>query len=832
MSLLSLPLDNLVQGISQQPYLQRLGSQAEVQVNGLSSVVDGLSKRPPTRHILRIHPYPDTSVFVHAINRDLNEKYLMLIRNGSLVVHTLDGEQVPVAAPDGGQYLAENVGNPEEDFAAVTVADYTFILNKRVQVRKDLIDKTDQRPAEALVWIRQSNYSMKYSVHVDGASATYTTPNAEGPWSAAYITSDYIAGSLATQLQANLGGPSGPYYVEMVGGAAFYVKRDDNAEFAISIADGMGDMAMKLAKGSVARMSDVPAKCKPGFVIRVRGSSDTVRDDYYMTYEAQPGNQYAGVWVECAKPNEIRSFDKATMPHVLVRESSGTFTFRQFDWQPRMVGDVEKTCPFPTFAEKTINDIFFHRNRLGFLSDENIIFSRAGGSAGSIGYDNWFRGTALQTLDDDPIDIGTTNTKVSILNFAVPFNEKLLLFSDQTQFQIAVSQGMLTPKTISVNPTTQFEAARGCRPVGAGTSVYFATERGLYSNVREYYLDGDKQANDAADITAHCPAYLPEGMFKIAASTAENMLVALCRGSQNNFQEVPDPATNVRNRLYVYRWFSQNGNKMQSSWSYWELEPEVTILAAEFFGSNLYLVVTRPEGTYLEVIATDPGRHDEVALNGGVAAVDVAPMTVNLDRRFSEQGTFLPPEYDPVSNTTTFIAPYHINPYDSRFKLVAWYNNIDFRPGQVVEHTREPIDGSRTIITVQGRLDYFFAGIEYLFRYQFSTQVLRDKEGQKMSGNARVQLKRGFLNYTDSGYFIVQVRMTGRDPFHYIFSGRKLGSLKNLIGEMAIETGTFSFPILSQNTECEIEIFNPSYLPSNFLAANIELYNKQRGRRL
>ena len=44
-SLTSYSIPNLAQGISQQPDAQRDPSQAEIQVNGMSSIVEGLRKR-------------------------------------------------------------------------------------------------------------------------------------------------------------------------------------------------------------------------------------------------------------------------------------------------------------------------------------------------------------------------------------------------------------------------------------------------------------------------------------------------------------------------------------------------------------------------------------------------------------------------------------------------------------------------------------------------------------------------------------------------------------------------------------------------------------------
>ena len=57
------------------------------------------------------------------------------------------------------------------------------------------------------------------------------------------------------------------------------------------------------------------------------------------------------------------------MPHALVREADGTFTLKRLEWDNRESGDDDSN-PYPTFIDNTISDIFFYRNRLGFISDE------------------------------------------------------------------------------------------------------------------------------------------------------------------------------------------------------------------------------------------------------------------------------------------------------------------------------------------------------------------------------------------------------------------------------------------------------------------------------
>ena len=87
-------------------------------------------------------------------------------------------------------------------------------------------------------------------------------------------------------------------------------------------------------------------------------------------------------------------FDRSTMPHVLVRATNNTFTFKQFEWSGRIAGDYA-SAPNPTFVGSQIKNINVFRNRLVFLADENVIMSAADN------YDRFFPETVQTVVDSD-----------------------------------------------------------------------------------------------------------------------------------------------------------------------------------------------------------------------------------------------------------------------------------------------------------------------------------------------------------------------------------------------------------------------------------------------
>lgn len=798
MSLISTTIPNLVNGVSQQPYALRLASQCQEQINGHSSVVEGLRKRPGTRHIARLEGVSG-SAFIHTINRDKQEQYVVVIEGGDLRVFDLDGNEIPVSFPNGKAYLQAETYR--DTFRCVTVADYTFVLNTTKAVQEGT-STTPSRPFEALAWVKQGSYGAKYTLNVAGKTASYTVPNGSDPSHATSVTTDNIAEQLRSGIISALGaGWSITRY-----GSTLHIKKGDGSSFAISSDDSIGDNGMEVIAKKTQRFSNLPARAVNGFTVEVVGDQTSAFDNYYVKYDTESTSSTNGVWKETVNGGEHDSFDELTMPHGLIREADGSFTFKPLEWNKRTVGDLDSN-PFPSFVGSTINDIFFHRNRLGFISDENIIFSKAGD------YFNFFIGTATAVLDDDPIDIGVSHTKVSILRHAIPFNETLLLFSDQTQFQLG-SADILTPDTVSVNQTTEFECSLRAKPVGAGRYVYFAVNRGTFTGLREYYVDGETESEEAAEVTGHVPKYIPGGVFKIAACGNEDMLVVLS-------DEAP-------HEMFVYKFYWSAGEKLQSSWSRWRIEDNAQVLNCDFIESRLYLLIQRPDGVHLETMNLEPG-----AIEQGW------DIHVHLDSAVKETDTVLTfNENDPTlvgDDTTTVELPYKLEDDDKVQVIVApGGSRVE---GVIVSNFTVDNTGANTKLTLKGdwRNQPFFIGRPYEFRYRFSTMVIKEESiggGQMTIGEGRIQLRKVTVLYNNTGYFRAEVTPFRRDTYTYTFSGRVVGSGRNLIGRVSIEEGKFKIPMAAKNDQVVLELVNDTFLPSYFLSAEWEAFYTIRSRRI
>ena len=76
MTLLVNSVPNLAQGVSQQHDNLRYPGQCDEQINAWATVVEGLLKRPNTRHTSKLFTSKvSNDAFVHFINRDDNNQF-------------------------------------------------------------------------------------------------------------------------------------------------------------------------------------------------------------------------------------------------------------------------------------------------------------------------------------------------------------------------------------------------------------------------------------------------------------------------------------------------------------------------------------------------------------------------------------------------------------------------------------------------------------------------------------------------------------------------------------------------------------------------------------
>lgn len=824
MALISVAVPNMLNGISQQTPGLRFATQAEVQENGYSSPVEGLGKRPPTEHVASMISGSAGSSHVHVIDRgDGTERYVVVIRNGSIKVFDTAGVEKTVNVASGASAYLTVTGAAESTFKAVSIGDYTFILN-REKVPALQTTATAAAVNECLVWVKQGAYATKYkiagdltaeytsgasSLHSGATNAVSTVDGETFPSGTSWADTIYIAAQLK-------GTYAGTGFTHTRVGYTIHSTR--TSSFNISADDGLSGNGLGLIKDSVQSFSDLPSVAKDGMIVKIEGLPDSFQDDYWVAFDSKNGTSIGdGIWVETIAPSTKYLFDYTTMPHVLIRQSDGTFMFKQADgvtpgsgvpvgadysaakWAERRVGD-DNTNSSPSFVGQAINDIFLFRGRLGFLTGESIVLSEVSE------FFNFWRTTVTALLDSDPIDVSSAYPSITIFRSAIPFSERLVVFSDQTQF-ILQGTPILAPGTATLSVIANYDCLNRPRPVVAGESIFFAFDRGGYSGVREMIANPDDTTLlQAPDISAQIPKYIPGKIIQMSASTHDNVLVALADGEQSS--------------LYVYKWLNSQDARVQASWSKWTFEGG-TVLGATWSKSELFIVIQRTQGLFLEKVIVEPNRRDQYS-----------QFIVALDRRI-DQSKFVSLSYNAGTGKTTIVLPYHVI-QPSRLRVVA-KATLSTEAGYVYS-IDTATSGSATII-VNGNLTGvgLWVGETYDFRYEFSVPYLKQEaEGARAAlASGRFQLRNMSVIYSRSSFF--KARVTHRlnsIQYTYTFTGNVLGTGLGIIGDTPVNDGTYKFPIYGKNDEMRVEILNDTHLPSYFLSAEYESSYDTRTQRI
>ena len=204
MPLISKSVPNLLGGVSQQPDAVRYDNQCEAMDNSFPSVLDGLIKRPPTEHVRKITEVshsssdPDT-YFTHAIPLDADNQFMLIINNDpstpTITVQNLDGTTpTAVLVPSGTDYLKTLSGySAAKDIRAITIADYTFLVN-RSQVTAMKAALSGSRSPESLLYIKDGDYGTTYTAEIDTKTHRPSARHFDG-------ADDYFSSADNTSLQ-------------------------------------------------------------------------------------------------------------------------------------------------------------------------------------------------------------------------------------------------------------------------------------------------------------------------------------------------------------------------------------------------------------------------------------------------------------------------------------------------------------------------------------------------------------------------------------------------------------------------------------------------------
>ncbi|MGL5456733.1 MAG: hypothetical protein ACRDB3_17830 [Citrobacter telavivensis] len=591
----------LIQGMSQQPPAVRLDGQVTYQLNTVPDVVDGVKTRPGTSHVKALTAVVSDNTHFHHYRRgdDVEEYFIVTSPNVLPMVFDKNGNECIVNV-EGNPNAYISSATPSKSIRMLTIADFTFIVNKDKVVRA----RPDATPVVgdvALVFCAYGQYGTKYNISLDGFfAAEYVTPTGSDPGHVELIKTEHIATELYNKL-TSWGGISA-YYVDRIG-TTLVIRRKDGLSINVSTSDGAKGKDLVAIKNRVTSTDLLPSKAPAGYKVQIYPTGSKPESRYWLEAVAQEGGNTVA-WNECLGPGLKLGFDKSTMPHVLVREDVvngiARFKLRQGDWVDRDAGD-DTTNPFPSFLDQKLGAIFMVQNRLCLGNGEAVAMARTSR------FFEFFRPTVLSPLSTDPIDVFSDASEVYELTDSVSLDGDTVVFSRTAQFLLPGDKA-LTKENAVLRPTTTFECAPNVPPVATGDAVMFAFEEGAYSGVREFFTDSTTDTKKAQPTTYHVNKLIEGKVRAMEASSNFNRLFVL--------------TDKHKHRIYVYDWLWQGQEKVQSAWHIWEFANGCNVHAMFYSTEKVYVIITRLDGTtYLEVMElSDPlveGQDDPFRIDRG-----------------------------------------------------------------------------------------------------------------------------------------------------------------------------------------------------------------------
>ena len=653
-------IPNFLGGVSKQNDDKKLEGQVTECINGYPDPTYGLLKRPGMKFIEKLKDSGGTAfnkaaldgAVWHFIDRGAGSSYIAAIKGTNVYAWKTDGTWCTVTNT-GTSYLT---GTGSNDYHFRSIQDTTIITNKTVSTAMNAAGTYVANSVATLKLLSLVN-AFDYTVTIQGIEATVTAQtsttfddmllyDASGVNTNHHLI-DKIKAVIEAQHTASNSDFNGIWYLEGYNNSivikrstgANAVKTDYSAvtgtpvAFEIDARGGQSNTSLEVFEDDVTDVSKLPLESFGGHIVRVLNSA-TAADDYYVKFVAHDTtlNRGRGYWQETTARDVSTSLTASTMPHALINTGDTTFTFGPLTWVDRLTGD-DITNPQPSFIGKKINASFFYNNRLGFLSEDNIIFGVANDSY------NFFAKSALTQIDSDPIDVNVSSVRPVTLTDVVPAPQGLVVFASKQQFLVlATESGVLTPSSTLVRSISTYESDPNISPLEVGNSIAFVNKVTGYSKLFYMQLREVGQSPSVVDISKTVLEWIPDTVDDLIVSPQNSMVVLVDRQSSY---------------IYIFRFYNNGQSDVMQAWTKWQVTG--TIQSADILDDEMLIVAQHRDEYTINTI-----KLDEVPTGSVTATADSTTGNACLDMaarpKHPTGGTAV--VYDSSTDTTAIYTPF------------------------------------------------------------------------------------------------------------------------------------------------------------------------------
>jgi len=584
-------IDNYLGGVSRQSDDKKLPGQVKECLNGYPDPTFGLTKRPGFEWLANLGTGTtyDSSKWFY-IHRDADEKYIGCIKPASGgspgdidIWNATSGTVCTVNYGTGAQaYLT----GARVNYDILTVQDTSIITNNLITAAK-IADPAFVTKTRATLILSDTAIDSPYSVTLNaGGGASDQTFSVTSTSTETYDT-------LLTKLKNGIDALSISGLTVTKYAATLELSRvvsGTRTAFGITCKGGAANNKLAVFQDQVDNVSQLPVQSFDGRVVKIINTS-SANDTYFAKFVADDGTSGTGYWEETLDPSKSAGLNQDTMPHELINNSTNTFTFQKITWTARLVGD-DTTNSHPSFVGQKIQQAFFHNNRLGFLSKDNVSMSQ------SSQFYNFYHTSAQTVTDADPVDLSCSTIRPAALHGVIPTTQGLVLFSKNQQFLMSASNGILTPTTTTISSISNYEMDTEVDPVDMGTNINFISKTPSYTRIFGMVTKGQEENPQVLDIGRVVNEWVPAGIDTFIASP-QNQFLAMSGQSSN--------------KIYFYRTYSDGEETLVQAWFNWQLPGTVQTTIVD--SDDMYAVTKQGNQFTLSKASLSQSPEDAIIVN-------------------------------------------------------------------------------------------------------------------------------------------------------------------------------------------------------------------------
>jgi len=603
-------IPNFLGGVSRQNDDKKLEGQLTECINGYPDPTYGMLKRPGMQ-FKNVLKKVDGTAFTEAeledaswffIERDADGSYVGAIKGTNIYIWTASDGTWCTVTNSGTSYLSGS------NYHFRSIQDTTIVTNRSVVTAMSGAGTTTSNSV-AVLKLTNLLEAYNYTVVLQGQTISVVSQNAATYddmllYDPADINTnhhliDAIRDRILTRQAASdaafagtwcLEGYTDSLVIKRFTGTNQVLMNYENtngtftgtpSSFTISAKGGLDNTSLNAAQDEVVNVADLPVESFHNHRIRIL-NSDSAEDDYYVKYTAYNGQSGRGYWSETVSVTASPGFNAATMPHQLANTGPTSFTFGPITWKAREAGD-DVTSPIPSFIGYPITSTFFYNNRLGVLSQDNIIFSVANDPY------NFFVKSALTQIASDPIDLNVASIRPVTLSDVLPSPQGLVVFSERQQFQVFTTDGStLTPTTSVVRAISNYEMNTAVPPVDVGTTMAFISKVAGYSKLFTLQLRDIEQNPIVVDISKVVLEWIPDTIDDLTVSPQNSVIMLIDHDSPY---------------LYLFRYYNNGEQNLFQAWTKWQLPGAVQ--TAKIINDAVYIISQHEDEYTLNTITLD-----------------------------------------------------------------------------------------------------------------------------------------------------------------------------------------------------------------------------------